>query len=338
MLDLDKIHELSLGIDEHLRKLTGFTDLLKEIKVSLNEIKNSQEKNYMQELVKLREDYEEINNQLKLRGLPESSRYEQQFESIRKEVSKEEWPLAVDPDCICEDEEKKSIRASAILDMYVAEYLKDKKFLDFGCGEGHVAHEANKRETALSIGYDVNKQWSFDDDPDKMFFTTDFEFVKNNGPYDVILLFDVLDHCTEDPIDLLNKIKPLLKNEGRLYVKCHPWCSRHGSHLYRQLNKAFLHLIMDEVELTRFAGVNSEHCIKINKPLETYRYWFESTGYEIKSELPQITKVEDFFKQVNSTGNKIKDHWEEGEIPENHMQIDFVDYVLENSTSKNQIF
>ena len=47
-------------------------------------------------------------------------------------------------------------RAEGVVDILVEESLENKKFLDFGCGEGHMAKYAAK-ECSLSIGYDLQK-------------------------------------------------------------------------------------------------------------------------------------------------------------------------------------
>ncbi len=336
MLDLQKIYELSLGIDEHIKKLTSFTELLRDIKLSLDELRHSQENAYMQELLRIREDYSEINTQLKLRGLPETSRYEREFDSLRKEVASNEWPAAVDPDLICNDDSSATNRAEAILDIFVSEHLRGKKFLDFGCGEGHVVMEAAKRE-AVSIGYDVIDQWKFGSRPG-ITFSTDLAKIQGLGPFDIILMHDVIDHSTTEPIQLLTQVRKLLKNEGKLYLKCHPWCSRHGSHIYKQLNKAFIHLVLDDIELTRFGGIASEHCIKLSKPVETYKHWIEAAGFDIQSELIQTSDVEPYFLKTSLVNNKIRSHWKADDVIENHMSVDFVEYVLKNSGSKEQIF
>ena len=49
------------------------------------------------------------------------------------------WPEAVNPNLICDinSDEDKSERGRGIIDILIEEDLKDLKFLDFGCGEGH---------------------------------------------------------------------------------------------------------------------------------------------------------------------------------------------------------
>ena len=68
-------------------------------------------------------------------------------------LKSDEWPEAVPEFLICEDtEEDKSDRAEGILD-FMGLDLDGKKFLDFGCGEGHVAMKAAE-SAKVSVGYD----------------------------------------------------------------------------------------------------------------------------------------------------------------------------------------
>ena len=76
--------------------------------------------------------------------------------------------------------------------------------LDFGCGEGHVVVKASAT-AARSIGFDIVKTGVHDwEKSGKYLLTRNFDKVINSGPYDIILLYDVLDHCEALEI-LLNK-------------------------------------------------------------------------------------------------------------------------------------
>jgi hypothetical protein len=66
-------------------------------------------------------------------------------------------PLAAPKFLICNDTEKdKTDRAEGILN-YMGENFTNRKFCDFGCGEGHVAKEVGKTSVS-SVGYDIAKE------------------------------------------------------------------------------------------------------------------------------------------------------------------------------------
>lgn len=336
MLDLNTIMLISSGVDEHLRKLEGMMTILREVKASLDELRLAQERNYMYELQQVRRELADVKTQLQKRGLPESSKYEQDLQVARSMLDEANWPVAVDPACICDNEEKAYERADNILDLLVGEHLKGKRFLDYGCGEGYVIPKVKERESALVLGYDVDPTKCKFQGPD---FTADFEIVKQHAPYDIILLHDVLDHVVIiDPIQVLQQVKSVLSPKGRVYIRNHPWSSRHGGHVYLQKNKAFMHLVFDEVELTRIGGYTADHNIRVVTPIDTYRFWFEQAGFNVKSEIPIKNKVEEFFLLPSPVQDRIKKHWENPETIVNHLEISFVDYILEPRQSNQQIF
>lgn len=337
MLDLQKIEEISKGIDEHLRKLEGMMSLMREIKASLDELRHAQERTYMFEVQKMRMDVNDLSTQLVKHGLQQSDRYAKEFQELRAVLDGAAWPVAVSPEAICDTDEKAAERAGSILDILVGEHLKDKSFLDYGCGRGDTIPEAKRREARVAVGYDVDlSKTPFD--LTKFDFASDFRVVKSRAPFDIILLHDVLDHAVViDPLQILLQVKSVLAPKGRVYVRTHPWTARHGGHLYLQRNKAFLHLVMDAVELSRVGGLQCEHNIKVSSPLETYRHWFAETGFRVVSETPIRDKVETFFLHPSLVHERLMRLFP-GPDMVNHLEISFVEYVLEaTGGSQDQI-
>ena len=85
--------------------------------------------------------------------------------------------------------------------------------MDFGCGEGWIAKQVIERGTSESTGFDIKKSENWEKLTD-VNFTNNFNDLKPSH-YDVIILYDVLDHC-EDPVTLMNQVKSLIKNDGKL--------------------------------------------------------------------------------------------------------------------------
>jgi 2-polyprenyl-3-methyl-5-hydroxy-6-metoxy-1,4-benzoquinol methylase len=329
MLDMNKIEEICAGVDEHLRRLEAFAGQLRDIKSSLDELRLGQERQYMHELKSLRREFGDITEQLAKRGLPRANEYERELQEVRQLIDSPEWPAAIDPELICITDEMAAVRAGSILDLLVAEHLKGKRFLDYGCGAGHTVAAALSREAAVAVGYDVAPAPGV---------TTNFEGVRSNAPYDAVLLHDVLDHAVViDPIQILQQVKSLLAPRGRVYVRNHPWSSRHGGHLYTKKNKAFLHLVFDEIELTRIGGLACDHNVRVVSPLETYRHWFAEAGFRVLSEIPIRDAVEPFFLLPSAVNTRVARHFPNAAAMQAHLEVSMVEYVLEPTDPSNQM-
>jgi len=245
------------------------------------------------------------------------------------------WPEAVDDNLIVKTDEEKFYRASSIINVMVHNPLKTKNFLDFGCGEGHCTVAA-AQEGAIAIGYDhIAHDWmALGEIPDNCSFTTDIEFVVENGPYDTILAYDVIDHIVE--IDeckkALNLIKSVIHDHGTVYVRCHPLTSRHANHVYETLNKAYAHLFINDDELIKM-GHDPKPIANIIRPLATYEVLFKEAGFKIENIDIVKESVEDFFFNVDMSelirkklSNSVFDatkEWQQNVLP-----IQFIDYQL----------
>lgn len=260
-----------------------------------------------------------------------------EWDEIRGLLESDEWPQAVFAVQIADDnsERDKEERAEGICDIILPP-MSGKRFLDFGCGEGHVA-KCIAKEADLSVGYDTEVspksqlKWGEKDGP--LLLTDDFKRVVSEGPYDVVLLYDVIDHAKVDsPSEILSKAASVLADGGRIYLRCHPWCGRHGGHAYRKLNKAFVHLVLTEREMEAL-GVEVESNIKVKKPLQAYGEAIKAADLVWDSE-PEIDsqEVEDFFSDTAVVRDRILkvwgvDEWE-ADPPSFQMSQCFVDYVL----------
>lgn len=252
------------------------------------------------------------------------------FDDLKNLLNSNEWPVAIDPSQICDptSELEKTARAAGILEIIVTQNLKDSKFLDFGCGEGHVAKEAAETSGAtLAVGYDIVKSDKWSSSPN-LLLTDSWDEVKNNGPYDAILLFDVLDHSEQSPTEVLTGLGNLLSPNGIIYIRCHPWCSRHATHLYNEINKAFIHLVFSNEELITL-GYQQANLVKVIHPIKTYKSWFETAGLTIKNQSVIRENVDPFFKDNPLVAARIKNNWPEmNKFPEFQLEQVFLDFVL----------
>lgn len=269
------------------------------------------------------------------------SDYVKALTNVRMLTKTPGWPAAIDPEWICgDDENSKMSRASGVIDKFFkAEDLSGKKFLDFGCGEGHVAYvAATLHDAELAIGYDPKSSSckSYEKTKPNFFLTDNFDEVALNSNYDFILLNDVLDHSS-DPLLVLEQVKNIKSENCRIAVRCHPWTSRHGTHLYKQRNKAFLHLVFTKDEIFAM-GLKEEFAQQVLDPLTFYRDLIKQTGLKIIKEDITTCPVEIFFTQNEEIMRRIKEKWKTSldpelkdgtKFPRDVLEIEFVDYWLE---------
>lgn len=331
IVDKETLDQYAKHLDYHLRSIGDVLEVGRNIKASLDEMRQSQERKYLSELMSVKADLASLIRQLETVGLPTVDVYEMQMKYIREKLDKADWPEAVDQGEINSDDME---RATKILDFLVPEFLEGLSFLDYNCGTGHVVNMAASRGAKMAVGFDSQQDWMFSN-TDHTLFSSNFEDIQSKAPYDVILLYDVLDHA-EDPNQVLASVRKLISDRGRVYIRCHPWCSRHGGHLHEKINKAYLHLILNEMELMRLGGYAPKHTNKIYKPIQTYRKWFELAGFQIEQELPIEESIENFFMTDSVVVNRIEKHWDESCVP--YISIQFVDYMLTPNRLNQKIF
>jgi 2-polyprenyl-3-methyl-5-hydroxy-6-metoxy-1,4-benzoquinol methylase len=255
------------------------------------------------------------------------------FELLKKALESDRWPEAVNSALICDptNHSNKTQRARGIIDLTIEEDLTGLKFLDFGCGEGHTTLYAAEKGAAVSVGYDHdNPAWKDFVGMPNLLLTSNWEEISATGPYDIIMLFDVLDHLTnEDPVTVLKRLGSLLKENGKIYVRCHPFSSRHATHLYHDLNKAYVHLVFTPQELKeivpnpRFAERN----IGVTMPVATYSAWFEKAGLKVVNRVDFKENVEPFFK-IPKIAERIMRISKYTNFPEFQMSIQFINFIL----------
>jgi 2-polyprenyl-3-methyl-5-hydroxy-6-metoxy-1,4-benzoquinol methylase len=253
---------------------------------------------------------------------------------LRGLVHQDQWPVAIEPYLISnqDSEDDKLIRAEGIIQDFIKTPLANKNFLDIGCGEGYVTY-LSSFDTKKSVGYDIISQnWDHFDKKDNLEFVTSAGF---QDKFDVILLNDVLDHA-DKPIELLKLAKNAQADNGTIHVRCHPWTSRHGTHLYRQLNKAYLHLVFTEPELYGL-GLIPEKVNPLIDPINTYKEWFAEAGLKIVREEAISQDIETFFTTQPVLLRRIKEKFVQShdvelasgtKFPRDIIQIQFADFVL----------
>lgn len=255
------------------------------------------------------------------------------FEALKKALESDKWPEAVNPNLICDpsNENDKLERGRGIVELMIEPDLKGLKVLDIGCGEGHVAYIASEYEPLNVVGYDIkeNDKWK-EFKKDGLVYTTNFNEVLAEGPFNVIVMFDVLDHVKEEtPIELLKKAKDALAPDGQIYMRCHPFTSKHATHLYHYINKAYVHLVFTESEIKQLIKDDKylEENIGVTAPMKTYESFIQSAGLTQVHKREITSKVDPFFK-IPKIAERVMQTTKFKQFPEFQMGLDFIDYVL----------
>jgi SAM-dependent methyltransferase len=238
------------------------------------------------------------------------------------------WPEAVPVFLMATASEEDQVnRAKSVLDMMMDSNIEGFSFLDYGCGDGWIAQEVLNRGVIESVGYDIVKspEW---DKRKGVFTTTNLNDLKHNH-FDAIMLYDVLDHC-EDPVAVMETVKKCLKRTGSVYIRCHPWTSRHANHIFKKgVNRGYLHLFLTWDEMCGIMGSEPMFTRQEKHPVEAYHWWFRD--FEIKKERMIKEPVSEFFhvpafKELLATEQGLP--LAQADALLKQMEIQFVDYVL----------
>jgi 2-polyprenyl-3-methyl-5-hydroxy-6-metoxy-1,4-benzoquinol methylase len=247
------------------------------------------------------------------------------------DLTNEDWPQAVSPYMIVRTDIEKQFRAVQVVGL-IPMALEGMNVLDCGCGEGHIAGEIAARARHV-VAYDPVRVQTWRDKTN-LIHTDDLGTVTEKGPYDAIILYDVLDHLEgESPTTLLAKLRDLLTPNGRIFLRTHPWTAKHGSHLYEaNLNKAYAHLALTPDELV-IAGFDVKPNLKVVRPMAAYEQFAKTAGFKVLDRKGHNDPVEPFFSG-DLLDRIIKVTWKGDIQPDDALKImsnSFIDYTLGRS-------
>lgn len=243
-------------------------------------------------------------------------------------IQTDAWPAAIDSSLICNnnDIQQKKERAEAIVDIMLGDYIENLKILDFGTGEGYTCEALKNKKASKVVGYDIRNNFA---KIDGVLLTDNWDWVESQGPYDLILAYDVLDHIEKiTSMEALYLMKNVLAEGGQIFLRYHPWIGRHGGHLYEKYNKAFFHTVFSETELDMLVPRTERmHTHKIINTEAFYRSIAFHTGFSILDENVHRKEIESFFKDNNLLDRLAKNTYHK-EFDENNHNIEFIDHVL----------
>lgn len=203
-----------------------------------------------------------------------------------KLIKSAEWPNAVNPLLIGSDCDSELKKAEAILELMIDECLDNKDFLQISLDKPYCAELAPNYGVKISNGINLG-----------------ISKLDIKQKYDIILLFDVLDHVANFQ-ETFKIIRKYIKPEGFVYVRFHPFYSRHATHDY-VLNKAYSHFLLNRSPLQHNGPKNYIELINI-------------CGFKSLYERVYSVQLEEFF--INGKGKIINKF-----LPQT---IQFIDYKL----------
>ncbi len=245
------------------------------------------------------------------------------------------WPEALPSALIASEDAKVRFRSKTIVRSYVGN-VTGKKILDFGCGNGYCTREAISAGAAISVGYDIKRNNTWDEaQPSNLspaivdpILTTDFDEVLKYAPYDIILMYDVVDHIKPDEVnDAISKVISACDYKTFVKVRCHPWTSIHGGHIYEKLNRAYGHLLLSDDGLAEY---QSEYVNKITRPIATYNKVFDkfTTLNTNINKSYSSDNVSNVMKDKSIVNRLQKSLGGDGKWQSDVLPIEFVDYLL----------
>lgn len=245
--------------------------------------------------------------------------------SLRQILKTDVWPNSIDKNTYDEKENLINFISSVV-------NLENLDVLFLG-QEAYLFNEIVKeKKTNKSISYfETNKSSIYEkEDKDECFtlLTDKFDEIIKEGPYDVIICYDFLEHSSQPPEKILNILKNLRKNNGPIYLRTHPYCSRFHDHNYMHLNKAYTHLIFNESEKLKLGCLSGMKTCEDLLTETDYFKLFYNLELEIKERKVVEHLPEGFFFEQKIIMERMKSKLNIEILTPEEIGIEFIDYVL----------
>lgn len=253
------------------------------------------------------------------------------FTSLRQILKSDVWPKSVNLDNFDEKEYLEKFLVNVInidnLDvLYLGKYpetfqnyVKDKN------PSKAVAYY--EESTKLNKNNNYKKDFY---ESSTLISTTNFNDVIKEAPYDVIIIYDFIEHTNiQMPVDkILGMIKNLRKNNGPIYFRAHPFCSRFHDHNNYHSNKAYSHLVFSEKEKLKIGCLSGQRpCRELLTETDYFKLFFDQE-LEIKERKLIEHSPEKFFFEQKLIAERIKDTLNTEIITPEEIGLEFIDYVL----------
>ena len=242
--------------------------------------------------------------------------------ALKKLLHSDSWPTCLETEMLPPATPEEMLeRARKAISFLVQPQDLDlaKKVLDFGCGTGESVAALHELGIPHAIGYDTIHH------PNAV---TNFDYIQEVGPYDIIIANDVLDHLLgENMTQAIASMKLLLAEKGKIYLKCHPFCSRAGGHHFHEINKAYVHMFFYQTELEEM-GYRGLPTIPVLYPHTTYVNAIQQAGLHIEHEWVVRQDIEEIFKEHPILSQTLKWVYDTDKFPFYQLEQASIEYIL----------
>ena len=225
------------------------------------------------------------------------------FTEIKMLLKSDFWPNALSEDELKENTEEKA--TSLIKNLVNLEKLSVVYFGD----DANVFAKtllANNVEKAICFSSDKKPNiFTTEENNQTAIVTTDKNDIVKNGPYDVIICNDFVEHTGENPENWLDFMKNIRKSNGPIYFRAHPFCSRYHDH--NLANKAYTHLIFNDSEKLKAGCPSGKKTCKQLLTENEYFKMFYNLDLTIIERNVINCPVEKLFMENSELNEKIKE-------------------------------
>lgn len=234
------------------------------------------------------------------------------------------WPNALSDEELNENKEEK---IQNILKNIVN--VEDMDVAYFGDNGDIFVKEILKSKAKKAICFTSDKKanlYSIEEPNQYGLVTNNKNDVLKNGPYDLIICFDFIEHTGESPESWLSFMKNIRKTNGPIYLRAHPYCSRYHDH--NLANKAYSHLVFNDSEKLKVGCPNGKKTCKELLTENEYFKLFYSLDLTIVERNIIDYPIEDLFIKNTDINDKIKEHLGKEMLFTEELAFEYIDYLL----------
>ena len=147
-----------------------------------------------------------------------------------------------------------------------------------------------------------------------------------NGPFDIIICYDFLEHTGESPENWLSFMKNIRKTNGPIYLRAHPFNSRYHDH--NLANKAYSHLVFTDSEKLKIGCPSGKKPCKELLTENEYFKLFYSLELSIIERNIIDHPIEESFINSSMLSERIKATLNKEMLFAEELSFEYIDYLL----------